>query len=224
MSDHSLSGYGEDAIGTGWGGPLKHERAVPLATRIKTGEIRDGALILESAHESFEIAWEDVRLVALGYIEESLSSEGPRSTLRKMLGKMMSGGGGADEERIRPTTRQTYLLDLYVEGYAAPFRLESGNLNYRAFLGAADVSYVSFQNFFRLVTRLGRASQKACFDRAAVAFLARRREMVDPYRAVYDFELDSQNVLADLEGRALPWSEVSFPAEDYAAEWSEEQA
>lgn len=180
--------------------------------------MEEEALLLESAHESFRIPWEDVRLVALGYLEEQLSAEGPRSALRKMISKMMSGG--EDDERARPAPRRTYLLDLYVEGRAAPFRFDSATVNYRAFLGP-DVSYMSFQNFFRLTHRLGRASRRAWFSPSAAAFLARRKEMVQSYPAVYDFELDTQAIWEDPERRAVAWSEVEFQSENWASEWSE---
>lgn len=203
-------------------GPLKHERSLPLPLRVKSGQIKDDVLVLETAHEVVTVPWADVRMVALGVIEEKVEMEATSYNLEKMMGgmsRMIKGGGGRDESRIT-STRETNLVDLYVQGRLEPFRIDSAHVNYRSML-QGDMSYISFQNFFRLVHRLAQKATEAHFNEPLSHFLARRRDRVHKFAAVYDFELDTQNRMQSMDDQP-GWGDLSFERTSWAEEWVED--
>lgn len=202
-------------------GPLRHDRSLPLPLRVKSGSFQPDRLVVETAKEILEIPWVAVRLVALGLVEEKVETEATAYNLEKMMGgmsRLVRGSGGRDENRIT-STRETYLLDLYVQGNPEPLRFDSSHLNYRAFLG--QISYVSFQNFFRLVHGLASRATEARFSPALVHFLARRRDQVQRFPALYEFELDTQARLQALERQAA-WSDLDLGRSTWAEEWAED--
>jgi hypothetical protein len=202
------------------GGPLKHERSTPLPLRVKSGAMGQDFLLLETAHQTVDVPWEDIRFVALGWIEEERWEDDPKVALVRM-GEFLGGQNKAKKEATRPkNVRESYYLDIFVEGRPEPFRLESSSLNYKAFLG--QVSYISFQNFYRLVHRLCSGARQARFDDSLAAFLARRRDRVRRYRALYEFEAETQEVLQKRLAQQTDWSGLEFGPDRWAEEWAEE--
>lgn len=202
-------------------GPLRHDRSLPLPFRVKSGQIKDDVLLLETANEVVEVPWDDVRMVALGMIHERMETDAAAYNIEKMMSgmtRMVKGGGGRDESKIT-SMRETHLVDLYVAGRQEPFRLDSAHVNYKAFLG--QISYVSFQNFFRLVHALTSHARAAKFNDPLVHFLARRRDRVHRFNAVYDFEVDIQNKMQALDQQP-GWDKLSLERNTWAEEWVEE--
>lgn len=209
-------------------GPLRHDRSLPLPFRVKSGQIRDDVLVLETSSEVVEVPWADIRMVALGMILERVeqAASAYESTLifgsmEKMMGgvgRMVKGGGGRDDSKITGM-REIHLIDLYVAGRQEPFRLDSAHVNYKAFLG--QISYVSFQNFFRLVHALASHARSARFNEPLVHFLARRRDRLHRFHAVYDFEVDIQNKMNALDQQP-GWDSLSLERNTWAEEWVEE--
>lgn len=194
---------------------LKHSRSTPLPARAREGSFTEEHLILGGA----EIPWGDVHHVSLGIVDQTVrDAQAAGGMMRKVVGKVMGkedeSKGGSHQKGKQ--VREVYLLDLYCEGYAQPFRLDSGSINYRMFLD--EVGYVSMHNFFRFTVRLCRQLGAALFDESLVAFLARRRESVRHYGALYDFELD---VAASMD-REEAWTaqtEVDLTRDSWVEEW-----
>lgn len=202
-------------------GPLRHERSLPLPFRVKSGQIREDVLVLETSSEVIEVPWDDVRMVALGTVLERMETDAAAYNIEKMMSgmtRMVKGGGGRDESKIT-SMRETHLIDLYVVGRQEPFRIDSAHVNYKAFLG--QISYVSFQNFFRLVHGLASHARSAKFNDPLVHFLARRRDRMHKFNAVYDFEVDIQNKLQALDQQP-GWDKLSLERSTWAEEWVEE--
>lgn len=197
-----------------------HERSTPLPRRVKSGKITDQALTFDIPdQEPLEVPWDQVELMALGLIEETPTDvSGPKGAMRQMFGKL-TGKASDNEERKMRQVREVYLLDVFVAHHDRPFRMDSATVNYKAFLGA-DMSFVSFQNFFRLATRLARNAINAKFDESLVHFFNRRRDQVRKYSAVYDFELELQQIRQKMEH--LPGhDQLKLERETWADEWGE---
>ncbi|MEW6278286.1 MAG: hypothetical protein AB1758_06670 [Candidatus Eremiobacterota bacterium] len=196
-----------------------HHRTTPLPLRVKSGTMGDQLLTLETANGPLEVPWGDVELVALGMIEEiPMDVQAPKGALRQMFGKI-TGKASENEERKLRQVREIYLLDLYTSSFEQPFRIDSATVNYKSFLGH-DMSYVSFQNFFRLVTRLARGCTSARFDESVTAFLNRRRDAVKRYPAVYDFELELQQIRSRMD-ELTEHGALNLQRETWADEWDD---
>lgn len=193
-------------------GVVQHQRSFPLPLRVRSGAIGPEALRLEGA----EIAWADVRLISMGIIHHSLGNmEPPSGMVRQMFGKMMGKNDRA--EKKAKNHQEFILLDIYLESQDAPFRFDSANINYREFLGS-DVAFISMHNFYRLFVRLLRGAVNARVNDNAAAFLARRRELMRPYGALYDFELDAQGDLRNRYEQLKATKDFDLTRDNYADE------
>ncbi len=200
-------------------GPLRHERSLPLPMRVKTGAFRDDRLVVETAQETLEIPWELVRLVALGAVLEHRETDTDAYNIEKMMGgvsRMLRGG--VDKSKV-VSKHESFYLDLYVQGLHEPLRFDAALVNYRAFLGR--VSYVSFQNFFRLVHGIAERARSARYTPNARHFLAWRRDHLHHSSALHEFEADSMARLADLEAQQA-WSDLDLSRTTWAEEWAED--
>ncbi len=200
-------------------GPLRHERSLPLPMRVKTGAFHEDRLVVETAQEILEIPWEKVRLVALGAMLERRETDTDAYNIEKMMGgvsRMLRGG--VDKSKV-VSKHESYFLDLYVQGLHEPLRFDAALVNYRAFLGR--VSYVSFQNFFRLVHGIATRATAARFTPGTGHFLAWRRDHLHFFHALHEFETDSQARLADLESQQA-WSDLDLTRTAWAEEWVED--
>ncbi len=198
----------------------QHNRSTPLPRRVKSGKVTDACLTVESAEgEPLEIPWDQVELMALGLIEETPTDvSGPKGAMRQMFGKL-TGKASDNEERKMRQVREVYLLDVFAKNHDRPLRMDSATVNYKAFLGG-DMSFVSFQNFFRLATRLARHAVNSKFDESLVHFFNRRRDQVRKYPAIYDYELELQQLhhkLPQLPGH----DQLKLEKETWADEWGE---
>lgn len=197
-----------------------HERSTPLPRRVKSGKITETHFQVDIPDlEPMEIPWDQIELMTLGLIEETPTDvSGPKGAMRQMFGKL-TGKASENEERKTRQVREVYLLDLYQRNQGQPFRLDSATVNYKSFLGP-DMSFVSFQNFFRLATRLARHAGQARFDENLVNFFNRRRDQVRKYPAVYDYELEIPSLRMKLEHLAGP-DQLKLDRETWADEWGE---
>lgn len=183
-----------------------HERG-SLPTRVKSGEFTADAVVLETSGGRWVIEWNRVELLTLGIIEEPFgNAEAQKSNLRSMVRKLFFGESQSDDRRVRKV-RDVFLLDMFVQGQAHPYRFDGATVNYRAFLG--DVSYASSQNFARLVMRIVRDSSEARLDASLLAYLYGQREKIRHYGAIYDFELESAQNRERLNG-LVPQREVQL--------------
>lgn len=201
-------------------GPPGHHRSLPLPLRVKTGRLHEEALLMETAQDAFRIPWGEVSLFALGLIQEKVETETAAYNMERMMqgvSKMLKGGARRGEGSIT-SHRETCLLDLYVRDRPDPFRFDSAHVNYRALLG--EVSYVSFQNFYRLVHQLACRCTAARFTPTAQVFLSRRRDKPPRFGAAYDFELDSLQRLQGLSDQ-LTWDQLELDRTSWAEEWSD---
>lgn len=197
-----------------------HGRSTPLPKRVKVGKVTEQTLqFFLPDQELIEFPWDQIELMALGLIEEAATDvSGPKGAMRQMFGKL-TGKASENEERKTRQVREIYLLDVYIKNHDQPFRMDSATVNYKSFLGA-DMSYVSFQNFFRLATRLARHAVNARFDEALVAFFTRRKDGVKKFPAVYDYELELQQSRQKLEHLATH-DQLKLDRETWAEEWGE---
>lgn len=192
-------------------------RSIPLPSRVRTGAFEDDELVLENAR----IPWGEVECLALGIIDLVVKeAEAPRGAMRKMMGKVM----GKDEENKSSNrsgqVRETYIVDLFVEGEPRAFRLESGNVSYRQFLD--EVGYVSLHNFYKFCVHLTRRCTEAKVNPGMAAFLKRKRESVEHFPALYDFELEVQaQRLEQEQPRLTPVSELDLSRDNWADEWDD---
>ena len=197
-------------------GVVQHQRSFPLPLRVRSGAISPEFLRLEGA----EIAWTDIRLFSLGIIHHSLGNmEPPSGMVRQMFGKIMGKNDRADK-KVK-SHQEFILLDLYLESQDAPFRFDSANINYREFLGS-DVAFISMHNFYRLFVRLLRGGVKARVNDNAAAFLARRREQMRLYGAMYDYELDAQGDLRNRYDTLKAAKDLDLTRDNYADETESE--
>jgi hypothetical protein len=193
-----------------------HERGIPLALRVRSGNFEENGLNLQGA----QVLWGDIEFIALGTIRHNLGSlDAPKGMMRQVVGKMMGKSERAEAKAAR--FQESVFLDIYSSAHDAPFRFEAANINYKSFLGK-DAQYISQHNFYRLVVRIARGAQAAALNDNALAFILRRREQVRTYSAVYDFELEVQNDLARLEHLTkttqIDLSRDSYVTEDEAGE------
>jgi hypothetical protein len=176
-------------------GPPQHERAVPLALRVRGGTIASEGLTLEGNF----VPWDTVQFLALGQVHHSLGSmDPPKTMVRQVFSKLTNKDSGSGSSRKNTQYQESMLIDIYAAPSMPPYRLDSVNLNYKSFLGQ-DIAMISAHNFFRLAVRLARGATAARVSTSYAALLKRRRDQIRPYGAIYDFELDCQNSLNALE-------------------------
>lgn len=194
---------------------VRHERNRPLPFRVREGCFEEDVLILEN----IEIPWEDISLLSLAIIEwEVKAAEGPQTMVQKMIGKSLMG---REEEKGAGKGRQTsdiYILDIFVEGYDQAFRVDSANLNYRQFLD--EIGYISLHNFYKFIVKLCRGAVNARVDPSIVAFLARKRHEIRRYGATYDFELEVQNFLNNLDSM-IPQADLDLSRDSWMDDWED---
>lgn len=192
-----------------------YARSTPLPTRVRSGQMEKDCLLLEAV----EVPWQDIELITLGVIDQIVrDADAPKTTMQKMMGKVMGKEDDKKSSRGQKEVREVYLLDLYVKGHPGAFRIDSGNLNYRSFLD--EVGYVSLHNFYRFCVRLVRGASGTRVDDSMVAFLNRRREAVRHYNAVYDYELEAQQMLDRIDS-LTPQAELDLSRESWVDEWDE---
>lgn len=197
-------------------GPLQHRRVMPLPLRVKSGTINEAKLSVETANESIDIPWSKVRLVALGMVCERSEVEPEAYQLQRMVRGMVKGKGKDDDKIVN--IRETNLMDLYVDGIDEPIRFDSAHVNYRSLL--PSVSFVSFQNFFRLVHTVASHCPSAMFTPSVVHFLQWKRDKLQRFGALHDFEDDTQSRLAALD-KQVPFDQLDFSRRTWAQEWSD---
>lgn len=162
-------------------------------------------MLLETANGTMEVSWGDVELLCVGVLEEPVGTpRESRSPMRKMVRQVFFGENAREEEKIRKV-RDVWMLDVYVAGQGAPYRFDAASVNYRSFFG--QVSYISQQNFQRLVACVARDSHEARLNASAVAFLQAHRERIKRYASVQDFELESSQCRERL-GSQIPRLEI----------------
>ena len=160
-----------------------------LPARIKAGRFSPQGMVLETAGGSVEVPWGDVELLCVGVLEESVGSpREARSPMRNMVRQVFFGENRRDEEKIRKV-RDVWILDVYVAGQAVPYRFDASSVNYRSFFG--EVSYMSHQNFLRLVASVAHECRESRLNGSATALLLRQKERVKHYASIQDFELES---------------------------------
>lgn len=198
--------------------PVIHNRTIPLALRVRQGALSEAALVLENE----EIPWEHVQYVAVGVVHHALNNmEPPKTMVRQVFGKIM--GKDDKSERKAKNHQESILLDIYTGTSENPYRLDSVNVNYKAFLGG-DQQFISVHNFYRLLVRLARLAKEARLNEAAVNFILRRREQIRPSAAVYDFELECQNEYRNRLDTLKKTTDLDLSRDNYAEEWGEDDA
>lgn len=194
---------------------LIHERGTPLPTRVRDGQFEEEHLVLEG----LRVPWGDVYFLALGIIDQVVKdNDGPKGVFRKMMGKAMGKDDDSKSSNRGRQVSEVYILDLFIEGYEQAFRFDSGAINYRQFLD--EVGYISLHNFFKFCVHLARRTSQARFDQSLVGFLARRREQVRHYDAIYDFELELQSLIDKLDDQTEQ-QQVDLSRDSWMDEWSD---
>lgn len=205
------------------GGRLFYERT-NLPIRVKGGRFEAECLIVETAGGPRQVAWSSIQLLCLGAIREELRNKTKMSGVRKMV-RVLFFGEPREMQREGKEYREVYLLDLFVDGQPAALRIDSASVNYKRFLGRA--SFISDQNFRRLLTEIARRSPQCRLDLSAVAYLSRLKEQVERFPNVVEFEVEAQKNRANLISQ-IPQSEVhleeDFPPGEELAEEEEEDA
>ncbi|MBQ7567861.1 hypothetical protein IJT17_03560 [bacterium] len=198
--------------------PLNHGRSLPLPLRVKTGSFCDDKLIAETAKERYEIPWDSIKLVCLGFVAERYDTEAAAYVTEKMIndvGRMVKGGGDSSDGRI-VSFKESHVLDVCAEGFAEPLRFEGGIINYRAFLGS--VSFVSFQNFFRFVHTFVSHCRQARFNANVKNFLAWQRFELRRCAAFHEHNEEVAQALAD-PSDMLTFADLDLSRSAWAQEW-----
>jgi len=187
----------------------EYTNKVPV--RIKSGHIEDEHIVAEAGGEFQKIPFESIEYICLGIIDEKLTtSDPPKSNMRNMIQGFFGGGDKSDKEtKIQPTSRTTYILDIYVKNIPAPFRIDASSINYKGFI--KKVTYISADNFKMLVHNICSKSENCRFNNALVTFLTKRKEKPQIFTSKNEFELVSIKKRHNLESEAS-WQELDFEA------------
>ena len=196
-----------------------HERSLPIPLRVKTGEFKEQTFVAETANEKYEIAWDKVKLVCLGFVAERYDTEAAAYVTEKVINDMgrMVKGGDSSEGRI-VSYIESHVLDVCVEGLAEPLRFESGIINYRAFLGR--VSYVSFQNYFKFVHTFVSRCRQARFNENVKLFLAWQRRELHRCAAFHEHNEEVALSLNKLDS-LLRFEDLDLSRTSWAQEWTD---
>ena len=205
---------------SGSNAPLRHGRSLPLPPRVKSGLFKEACFTVDTASQTFEIAWDKVTAVFLGFVNERQDTESAAYVTEKMvgdMGRMVKGVKSGDDGKI-VSFRESQVLDVIVEGFDEPLRFESDNLNYRAFLGR--VSYMSFQNFFKFVHTFVSRAKGARFNDNVAKFLTWNRYEIKRCGAFYEHDEEVANCLSNLDS-LLKWEDLDLSRTSWAQEWSD---
>ena len=196
-----------------------HGRSLPLPLRVKTGSLGDEGFTAETAHEKYEISWDRVKLVCLGFVAERYDTESAAYVTEKMIndvGRMVKGGDSSEGRIVSYV--ESHVLDVCVEGLAEPLRFESGIINYRAFLGR--VSYVSFQNYFKFVHAFVSHCHQARFNTNVKLFLAWQRRELRRCAAFHEHNEEVALSLNKLDS-LLRFEDLDLSRTSWAQEWTD---
>jgi hypothetical protein len=186
--------------------PQKNHSAfgkIPL--RIKSGHFSQEYFHMVTSSGEIAIPLSSIHYICLGIIEEqAANADGPKSNMRNVIRKLFFGEKPQDDNQKQPT-RKLFLVDIYVEGQEAPYRLDSSNINYKTFLG--EVSYISQHNFKKLFSLIVDQGTHGRFNRSAAAFYIKKPDRVHVYNSIYDFELDCQHSRAKIK-KEISWADI----------------
>lgn len=181
-----------------------------LPVRVKSGAMTDDCLHIITSCDEKDIEWASIEYICLGAIDEATrGTEAPKSNMRKVFSKIFFGEQSKDEIEKAPM-RTSYVIDIYTKNQECAFRLDSSNINYKSFL--EDVSYMSFHNFKILLQKLVDNAKNSYFNKSAIALLLRKKDKIQRYSSIYDFELDTQRSRLNVK-KEIHWNELSGPVE-----------
>ncbi len=169
---------------------------IPVPVRVKSGSIESDGLFIYTANKTEKIAWDDIELIALGIIRERIMDEAPKSEVRIMIRGLFFGESAKGHHKEKPH-RETYLLDIYVKDQKFPYRIDHTVVNYKSFLGKCG--YSSLENFKMLAVEISKPALKSKMDPNMMIYIKGSREGLTKYKTVYDFELECQNLLLNLD-------------------------
>jgi hypothetical protein len=176
-----------------------------IPQRIKSGRFTSEYLQIVTASGEIDIPLSSIQYICLGLIEEPiLSDDGPKSNMRNAIRKLFFGEKPQDDNH-KQALRKLYIVDIYVEGQEAAYRMDSSSINYKTFLG--EVSYISQHNFKRLFGMIVDHGKNSRFNRSAVAFHIKKQDRVHTFNSICDFEMDCQHNRARLE-REISWNDI----------------
>lgn len=187
-------------------GPLIHTRSLPLPLRVKSGKITPDKLIISTASEDIEIPWVKIKFISLGMVAEKSEVDAKPFQFQKIMTGLLKGHEAAKDDKI-VSFREVNLLDFFADGMDEPIRIDSSNVNYKAFLG--KMSYSSFQNFFRLVHDITVNCKEARFTENVRNFLLWKKDKVKKYPALHEYEDEFMNCYNRLD-KMLTWDQIDF--------------
>ncbi len=192
---------------------VHHAPSRPLPYRVRGGCFEDEHLVLGNER----ILWDDIEFLCLGIIEQMVKdSEAPKGMVRKVMGKVLFS---KEDDKAKDKGKQTtdvYVLDLFVKGQERAYRMDAANLNYSTFLD--DIGYISLHNFYKFVVNLCRRAVKARVNSSLAAFVARDRHHIARYPAIYEFEMNTNNVLAGTED-SIGCTDLDLSRDNWVDDW-----
>lgn len=160
---------------------------MPVPLRVQSGSVLEACLTLETSQGLHNIRYNQIEFMALGLIIQQIGpGREAKSSMRMKIREVLLG----DPERKIKAKYQSFnhLLDIYLLGVEAPFRIDQSNVSYRSLLNRPG--YVSIVNFRQVVEKITAHAGDVPLDSNLNLFLKSPKEPLATYRSVSDFQMD----------------------------------